>query len=58
MLRKFLTDWTNVSTAKQAVKGLLPEMRRLKRAPRIGKELVQNIGPDALRQAGLRGFRF
>ncbi|CAI2933921.1 protein of unknown function [Aminobacter niigataensis] len=37
MLRNFLTDWTNVSTAASAVKGLLPEMRLLRRAPQVGK---------------------
>ena len=29
MLRKFLTGWTNVSTAREAVKGLLAEMKQL-----------------------------
>ncbi|CAH2407781.1 conserved hypothetical protein [Mesorhizobium ventifaucium] len=46
VLRKFLTGWTNVSTALSAVKGLLAEMRQLRRAPQAGEKLVQRIGPD------------
>ncbi|QKC83013.1 hypothetical protein EB232_16630 [Mesorhizobium sp. NZP2077] len=48
MLRKFLTDWTNVSTALSAVKGLLAEMRLLKCVPQAREKLVQRIGPDDL----------
>ncbi|SIT59435.1 conserved hypothetical protein [Mesorhizobium prunaredense] len=43
---QILTDWTNVSTALSAVKGLLAEMRQLRRAPQAGEKLVQRIGPD------------
>src|SRR6185312_14040304 len=34
VLRNFLTGWTNVSTARQAVKGILAHMRAPNRVPR------------------------
>ncbi|SJM35921.1 conserved hypothetical protein [Mesorhizobium delmotii] len=52
---QILTDWTNVSTALSAVKGLLAEMRQLKRAPQTGEKLVQRIGPADRRGDVLRG---
>ncbi|CCV07851.1 hypothetical protein MESS2_650076 [Mesorhizobium metallidurans STM 2683] len=52
---QILTDWTNVSTAVSAVKGLLAEMRHRKRAPQAGEKLVQRIGPDGPRRGGAQG---
>jgi hypothetical protein len=46
LLRKFLTDWTNVSTAMEAVKGILFEMIGRKRPPARQEKLVQFIGPQ------------
>jgi hypothetical protein len=45
LLRKFLTDWTNVSTAMEAVKGILIEMIGRKRPPAHKEKLVQFVGP-------------
>jgi hypothetical protein len=44
---QILTEWTNVSTAKEAVKGLIAEMKPARRVPQVGKnwsrELVQML---------------
>jgi len=44
---RILTEWTNVSTAKEAVKGLIAEMKLARRVPQMGKnwsrELVQML---------------
>ena len=51
VLRKFLTDWTNVSTARGAVKGLLAEMKLPKRAPQAGKNWSSRLGHRLARTA-------
>src|SRR5690606_19226552 len=46
---QILTDWTNVSTAKEAVKGLIAEMRLAQRPPQIGKNWSRELGQKSFR---------
>jgi hypothetical protein len=40
---QILTEWTNVSTAKEAVKGLIAEMKLARRVPQVGKNWSRGL---------------
>ncbi len=47
---QILTGWTNVSTAKEAVKDRIAEMKLAKRAPQISKNWSSELGQRKLAQ--------
>ena len=51
VLRKFLSEWTNVNTAKEAVKGTDSGNEACRARSTGQQKLVQSFGPDC---AGLR----
>src|SRR4029079_10951083 len=53
---QILTDWTNVSTARSTVKGILMETAGPERAPRSQEKLVQFVGPEIILAAAGAGF--
>jgi hypothetical protein len=53
---QILTDWTNVSTAMGAVKGLVAEMTLPERAPQPGKNWSSGLGHSLLQRLQRKGF--